>query len=226
MRTSASRAVAIRAGKRPEVLVIRLQGRVQRERPAKPLKLRRDLGVIRVGIIAAARADELEHAGVAALGAAVHDANRLAAHECRPAVSGLSGKREYHPDAGPQAQPRVTASVQTRRGDGGQADSGSGTGHRVRVTRTTHSTHRQSVFPELPRSGAAFSHLTIHAGAARRNVQPELDTGWLSIVPQSFASASYDVSGSRCPPRTAVVSAGLRRYLHGKSVWVQSHGQT
>jgi hypothetical protein len=149
MSSSASGAVAIQARKRPEVLVIRLQGRLQRERPAQPLKLRRDLGVIRVWIIAAARADELEHAGVAPLGAAVHDADWLAAHECRPAVAGLSGKREYHPDTRPQAQPRVAASVQTRRGDGGQADSGSGTGHGVRVTRTAHSTHRQTVIVAL-----------------------------------------------------------------------------
>jgi hypothetical protein len=32
------------------------------------------------------------------LDAAVHDADRLAAHECRPAMAGLTGKREYHPD--------------------------------------------------------------------------------------------------------------------------------
>jgi hypothetical protein len=101
------------------VLVIRFQGRFERERPAKPLKLRRDLGVIHIWIIAAARADELEGAGVAALDAAVHDADRLAPHECRPAMAGLPGKREYHPDYRPQAQPRVTASVQTQRRDGG-----------------------------------------------------------------------------------------------------------
>jgi hypothetical protein len=49
-------------------------------------------------MIAAARADELEHAGVAALDAAIHDADRLAPHECRPAMAGLPSKREYHPD--------------------------------------------------------------------------------------------------------------------------------
>src|SRR5436305_10466718 len=54
-RTSASGAIAIRARKRREVLVPRLQGRLYCVRPAKPLKLRRDLGVIHVRIIAAAR---------------------------------------------------------------------------------------------------------------------------------------------------------------------------
>jgi hypothetical protein len=143
----------MRARKRPEVLVIRFQGRLERERPAKPLKLRRDLGVIHVRVIAAARADELERAGVAALGAAVYDASRLAPHECRPAMAGLPGQREYHPDDRPHTQPRVTASMQRR--DGGQTGSGPGTGHRVRVTRTAHSTHRQAVIPALPGSGAA-----------------------------------------------------------------------
>jgi len=136
--------VAIRAGKRPEVLVIRLQGRLQRARPAKPLKPRRDLGVIHVWVIAAAGADELEHAGVAAFDAAVHDADRLAPHECCPAVAGLTGKRECHTDYGPHAQPRVTAIVQTRREDGGRTDTRFGIGHGVRVTRTAHSTHRRA----------------------------------------------------------------------------------
>jgi hypothetical protein len=153
--TSAFGAVAIRARRRHEVLVVRLQGRLQRERPAKPLKLRRDLGVIHVRIIAAARADELEHAGVATFDAAVHDARRLAPHECRPAMAGLPDKREYHPGYRPHAQPRVTASVQTQRRGGGQTDTRSGTGHRVRITRTAHSTHHQAVIRALPGSGAA-----------------------------------------------------------------------
>ena len=56
------------------MFVIRRQGRLERERPAEPLKLRRDLGVVHVRVIAAAGADELEDAGVAAFDAAVHDA--------------------------------------------------------------------------------------------------------------------------------------------------------
>src|SRR6185437_2422065 len=62
------------------------------------MKPRCDLGVIHVRVIAAARADEFERFGVAAFEAAVHDADRLAPHECRPAVTGLPGEREYHPD--------------------------------------------------------------------------------------------------------------------------------
>jgi hypothetical protein len=45
--------------------------------------------------------------------------------------------------------------VQTRRRDGSQTASGSGTGHSVRVTRTAHSTYRRAVIPALPGSGAA-----------------------------------------------------------------------
>ena len=120
------------------MLVVRLQGCLERARPPKPLKLRRDLGVIHVWIVAAARADELECAGAAALDAAVCDAGWLAPHECRAAMAGLPGKRECHPDHGAYAQPRVTAIVQTRRRDDSQTDTRSGTGHGVRVTRTAH----------------------------------------------------------------------------------------
>jgi hypothetical protein len=105
------------------VLVIRREGRLQRERPAKPLKLRHDLGVVHPWIIAAPGADEFE-TPVSAFDAAVYDADRLAPHECRPAMAGLTDKREYHTDHGPYAQPRVRAIVQTRRGDGGQTDNG------------------------------------------------------------------------------------------------------
>jgi len=126
------------------VLVVRLQGCLERARPAKPLKLWRDLGVIHVWIVAAARADKLECAGVAALDAAVYDAGRPAPHECRAAVARLPGKRERHPDYGAHAQPLVTAIVQTRRRDGGRAVTASDTGNRVRATRTAHSTHRQA----------------------------------------------------------------------------------
>jgi hypothetical protein len=138
---------------------------MERARPAKPLKPRRDLGVIHVWIIAAAGADELEHAVVAAFDVAVHDADRLAPHERRPAVAGLTGKREYHPDCRPHAQPWVTAILHTRRGDGGRTDTRSVTGPGVMVTKSTHSTHRPAshsrtalprpVIPALPGSGAA-----------------------------------------------------------------------
>lgn len=44
-------------------------------------------------MVAAAGADELKHVGVTAFEAAVHDPGRLAPHERRPAVAGLTGKR-------------------------------------------------------------------------------------------------------------------------------------
>jgi hypothetical protein len=89
-------------------------------------------------MIAAAGADEFEQAGVAAFEAAVHDADRLAPHERRPAVAGLTGKRECHAVYKLDAQPRVTAIVRARGGDGGWTDSGSGTGHGVKVAGTAH----------------------------------------------------------------------------------------
>ena len=95
-------------------------------------------------MIAAAGAEHLVHTGVATLDTAVHDADRLAPHECRPAMAGLPDERECHPDRGSHAQPRVTAIAPTRRWDDGQTDTRSGTGHNFRVTRTAHSTHRQT----------------------------------------------------------------------------------
>ena len=72
-------------------------------------------------------------------------------------MAGLPDKRECHPDRRPHAQPRVTAIVPTRRRDGGQTDTRSGTGHNFRVTRTAHSTHRQtSMFGAPPGSRAAY----------------------------------------------------------------------
>jgi hypothetical protein len=47
-------------------------------------------------MVAAAGADELEQAGVAALETAVHDPGRLAANERRPAMAGLTGQRKCH----------------------------------------------------------------------------------------------------------------------------------
>ena len=55
---------------------------------AEPLKPRRHLGVIQVGIIAAVGTDELIYAVVSAVDAAVHDADRLVPRERRAAVAG------------------------------------------------------------------------------------------------------------------------------------------
>ena len=73
-------------------------------------------------------------------------------------MAGLPDKRECHPDRRPHAQPRVTAIVPTRRRDGGQMDTRSGTGHNFRVASTAHSTHRQaSMFGAPPGSRAALA---------------------------------------------------------------------
>ena len=116
-------------------------------------------------IIPAARADELEHVGVAAFGAAVDDANRLAPDECRAAMAGLPGQRECHTDRRPHAQPRVTVIVQTWRWDRGQARTRTSSGHTVRIPGTAHSTPTL-VIPALPTSGAACPLFqTIHTCA-------------------------------------------------------------
>jgi hypothetical protein len=75
------------------------------------LKPRRNLGVIQVRIVAAAGADEFKYVGIAAFETAVHDTDRLAPHKRRPAVAGLTGRRERHEVVRLDAQPRVTAMV-------------------------------------------------------------------------------------------------------------------
>jgi hypothetical protein len=75
------------------VLVIGGQGGLQGAWPAKPLKPRRHRGVIQVRVVAATGAGELKHAGIARRRSAVPDADRLVPDECRPAVTGLPGKR-------------------------------------------------------------------------------------------------------------------------------------
>ena len=89
--------------------VIRGQALLESARPAKPPKPWRDLGVIQVGTIAAAGADELIHVVVAALDTAVHDAGRLTPQERRGAVAGLPGERGPGDAVGSGMHRRVTA---------------------------------------------------------------------------------------------------------------------
>ena len=96
-------------------------------------------------MIAAAGADDLEHVVVAALEAAVHDADRLAAQDRPAAVAGLAGGRGCHNLFRHDAQPRVTAITGTRYRDSGRMGGRSATRRRVRDTRTAHSVHRQEV---------------------------------------------------------------------------------
>ena len=90
--------------------MIRGQALLQRVRPAKPPKPRRDLEVIQVGTIAAAPgADELIHVVVAALDPAMHDAGRLVPQDRRGAVAGLPGERGHGDADEPGMHPWVTA---------------------------------------------------------------------------------------------------------------------
>jgi len=127
--------------------VIRSQALLQRARPAKPPKPRRDFEVIQVGTIAAAGADELIHVVVAALDTAVYDAGRLVPQERCGAVAGLPGERGPSDAVGSGTHPRVTALMGARCRDGRRMGNRSGTGHGVRGARTAHSTHRQAVVP-------------------------------------------------------------------------------
>jgi hypothetical protein len=77
-------------------------------RPADLLKPRRDLGVIHIGMIAAARADEFKLVGVAAFHPAVRDADRLAPEARGPAMAGPTSKRQYHAFLGVNGYPRIT----------------------------------------------------------------------------------------------------------------------
>ena len=76
------------------VLDIHRQALLDRVRPAKVLKPWRDLGVVQVGMIAAAGADDLECVGVAAFHPAVHEAGRLTPQPCWAAVAWLARGRE------------------------------------------------------------------------------------------------------------------------------------
>jgi hypothetical protein len=100
------------------VRVIRSQTCLQRVRPAKLLKPRRDLTVVQVWTIAATGADDLVYVVVPALDRAVPDAGRLLPQDRRTAVAGLAGGRicrnvlRYH------AEPPVKAIALARDEDG------------------------------------------------------------------------------------------------------------
>ena len=86
-------------------------------------------------MIAAARADQLIHVGVAALDTAAHDADRLAPQDRLAAVTGLTGGRGCHDGLRHIVQPQITAITQARCGEGRRT----GTSHDVRITKTAHS---------------------------------------------------------------------------------------
>jgi len=152
-----------------DVLVIGGQGRLQPMRPAKPLEPRRRLGVVQVGMVTTAGADELEHIGIAALEAAVYDADRLPPHECGPAMTVLAGRRKRHDVLGLDAQPGVTVAGRAQPGHLGRMRGRLVSVHDYRVYGTAHSTHRRQWFLPPPDPAAAESvyHETIRG---RRNV--------------------------------------------------------
>ena len=158
----------------PLVLVKQGQGCLEPVRSAKRLKPRRDLGVIPVRTIAAAGADQLIHVGISAFDAAVHEADRLAPQDRLAAVAGLTGGPGCHGVLRHDAQPPVTAIGGTSCGDSGRADSRSAARRRVRGARTAHSTHRQDVGSCHYRGleQRRCYHQTVHAGRAKRHVQP------------------------------------------------------
>jgi hypothetical protein len=104
------------SGGRPAsgVLDVDRQAFLDRARAAKALKPRRDLGVVEVGIVAAAGADHLECVGVAAFHPAVHEAERLTPQPCCPAVARLARRRECHDTLAVCVQPPVTGILGVR----------------------------------------------------------------------------------------------------------------
>ena len=163
--------------------MIRSQALLERARPAKPPKPRRDLEVIQVGTIAAARADELIHVVVAALDPAVHDAGRLVPQERRGAVAGLPGERGPGDAVEPGKHPRVTAIMGVWCGDGRRTGNRSGTGHDVRGAKTAHSTHHQAVVP--PATGVWSSDIAYHQTLTCRHCAANAQPG--PILPDHLA---------------------------------------
>jgi hypothetical protein len=192
--------------------VIRSQALLERARPAKPPKPRRDLEVIQVGTIAAAGADELIHVVVAALDTAVHDAGRLSPQERRGAVAGLPGERGPGDAVGSGTHPRVTAIMEAWCGDGRRMCNRSGTGHDVRGAKTAHSAHRQVVVPLA--TGVWSSDIAYHQTLTCRHCTANAQPG--PILPDHLASRlSFP---GRSPRRGIVIAVFLRVSGHASQV--------
>ena len=86
----AGRVPRARSGDQPKVPFIRGQGRLQRAGPAQPLQPGRDLAVIKIRVVAAVAADELEQPGVAAFPWVWLPAGRLAPQHRHHAVAQLA----------------------------------------------------------------------------------------------------------------------------------------
>ena len=194
--------------------MIRGQALLQRARPAKPPKPRRDLEVIQVGTVAAAGADELIYVVAAALDTAVHDAGRLSPQDRRGAVAGLPGERRHGDAVEPGTHPRVTAIMRAQSGDGRRPGNRSGTGHDVRGASTAHSAHRQAVVP--PATGVWSSDLAYHQTLTCRPCAANAQPGpILPGHPERYAPAARAAGGKTAGPhRGGMGSRGRdgRRY--------------
>src|SRR5215831_1197116 len=95
-------------GMPPQVVPVGGDPGRDRVRSADPLKLQWDIAVVQVGMVTAIAADDLEHAGVAALRLARHDAGGLAPQDNRPAKARCPhGAHECHASSGPNDDLRL-----------------------------------------------------------------------------------------------------------------------
>ena len=167
-------------------------------------------------MIAAVRADDLVHVGVAAFETAVHDADRLAPQDRPAAVAGLAGGRGRHDGLGHQAQPRITAITRARCRDRGRT----ATGHDVRIAGTAHSTHRQEGVPGRYRGleqrrclSPDVSTRAVRGHPSRVPAVPVhrvLRHCWLAVLPRRRMASSSpsspgvslrpDAGANLCPP--------------------------
>jgi hypothetical protein len=157
------------------------------------LEPQRDVGVIQVWVVAAAGADELERAGVAAFHPAIYDADRLAPQARRPAMAELTRTRE-RPDAPGGAQPRVTGiAVPGRSQDGTRPASRPSIGRDVQVSGTTHVTRPSSVARATAGvRSSAIGTFNANSRTLCRNRSAELDNAWrptLGFLCHRFDSA-------------------------------------
>ena len=88
----------------PDMLGVRLKGRLQGVRPADSLKPGWDPLIIQIRMITAIAADDLEQAGAVAF-AVIHDPGRLPPQAGCPAMAGLASKREWHSPLRVDAKP-------------------------------------------------------------------------------------------------------------------------
>jgi hypothetical protein len=154
-------------------------------------------------MIAAARADQLVHVGVAALDTAGHDADRLAPQDRLAAVTGLTGGRGCPDSLSRDAQPQITAITWAKCRDGRRT----GTTHDLRITRTAHRTHRQEEgVPGRYRGLEQRRRLSPDASNAggKRKFQPSFDTAYSPGVKALLACRLAWLPGGSMMPNNCV----------------------